>query len=288
MTNEGVTGHVLFAICDREIAYCHRDRPAVDTAASQPINQPRTAVLTSLSPPTGVTGVYEQLRRLITQDTALSAIRLSFATAAVMHGELAEAVQAMCALVDAPRIEVTLPESADYAFDRALLELAHAARAWRQGRRRLAANHLQRAMSHAAEGNADPHLVPTLYEHLQRAATGGRCDVSEAEATPVVIDGVRHEILDRGVYVALASRSVLRHLLYALLAADGHYLDRNAIAHALWNVSYAPLRHESALKSNIHRLRELLQQTRVIVETARDGYRLSVPPGTLVVPPSSR
>jgi DNA-binding SARP family transcriptional activator len=51
-------------------------------------------------------------------------------------------------------------------------------------------------------------------------------------------------------------------------------------------VSYAPLRHESSVKSNVRRLRELLAGTRVRIETERDGYRLVLPPGTVVVPSS--
>jgi DNA-binding winged helix-turn-helix (wHTH) protein len=184
------------------------------------------------------------------------------------------------------RVQSTIPSSADHAFDRALLELARAAPAWRSGRLRLAASCLHRATSLAAECEADPDLIPALYEQLQSIAGGGPREASPAALTSsVVIDGIRHQVADRGVRVALTSRVVLRRLLYAFAAANGHHLDRNAICHALWDCNYAPLRHESSVKSNIRRLRELLAGTRVVIQTDRDGYRLSVPPDTVVVHP---
>ena len=44
-------------------------------------------------------------------------------------------------------------------------------------------------------------------------------------------------------------------------------------------------RHNSSIKSNIRRLRDLLEGTRVVIETDQDSYRLAVPPGSVLVPP---
>jgi DNA-binding winged helix-turn-helix (wHTH) protein/tetratricopeptide (TPR) repeat protein len=180
-------------------------------------------------------------------------------------------------------VDVTIPEGADHAFDRALLELARVAPAARQGRGRLAAHQLQRAMSCAAECEADPELVPALHERFETAIAGRARDASSDSS--VVIDGVHHQVIDGDVRVALTSRLMLRRLLYAFAAADHYHLDRNMIARALWASDYAPLRHESSVKSNIRRLRDLLGRTRLVIQTERDGYRLRVPSGTVVVPP---
>ena len=85
--------------------------------------------------------------------------------------------------------------------------------------------------------------------------------------------------------VALASHMVLRRLLYAFVAADGHYLDCTAIARALWRCEYMPLRHASSIKSNIRRLRDLLEGTRAAILADQDGYRLTLPPESVVVLP---
>ncbi|HEY0483382.1 MAG TPA: hypothetical protein VGD37_37935 [Kofleriaceae bacterium] len=185
-----------------------------------------------------------------------------------------------------PHLDVAIPVSADYAFDRALLDLARAVLATRHGRARRAAKHLRAAASHAAECRADPRLVPALYEVLRsRAAAAGRDDAA-APQPALVIDGTRHEILDGSVRVALTSRIVLRRLLYAFVTAEANYLDRAGIARALWAGDYVPLRHNSSIKSNVKRLRDLLQGTRVVIQTDQDGYRLVVPPGSVLVPPA--
>jgi len=182
-----------------------------------------------------------------------------------------------------PRLDAAIPVSAEYAFDRALLELARALLATRHGRARRAGKHVAAASRHAAECHADPRLIPALYEQLraQAAAAPGPAE----PLRPLVIDGVRHELVDGAVRVNLAAHMVLRRLLCAFVAADGHYLDRDAIARALWGCDYAPDRHASSIKSNIRRLRDLLAGTRAVIQTEHDGYRLTLPPGSVVVPP---
>jgi DNA-binding response OmpR family regulator len=185
-----------------------------------------------------------------------------------------------------PQLDAAIPVSVDYAFDRALLELARAVLATRHGRARRAGKHVAAAIRHAAGCRADPGLIPVLYEQLRaQAAAAARGACPTATAQPLVIDGARHEVVDGAVRVALASHMVLRRLLHAFVAADGHHLDRDAIARALWHCDYAPERHASSIKSNIRRLRDLLAGTRAVIQTEQDGYRLSLPPGSVIVPP---
>jgi DNA-binding SARP family transcriptional activator len=101
-----------------------------------------------------------------------------------------------------------------------------------------------------------------------------------------VIDGIRHEIRDGEIRVALSARIIPRRLLYAFVAAVDHHLDRDAITRALWACDYDPLRHASSLHSNIRRLRHLLDGTRLTIQTEENGYRLEMPPSTVVVSPN--
>lgn len=78
---------------------------------------------------------------------------------------------------------------------------------------------------------------------------------------------------------------MLRRLLYRFAISPGHRLTREQITRTLWSIEYDPSRHESSLKSNVHRLRKLLAATDATIETIEDGYRLRLPPGVLFVPP---
>jgi hypothetical protein len=60
----------------------------------------------------------------------------------------------------------------------------------------------------------------TLYRHLCRDAAHAVAE--EPSGAPVTIDAARHALVDRGIQVSLASRAVLRRLLYAFLAAGDH------------------------------------------------------------------
>lgn len=184
-------------------------------------------------------------------------------------------------LPSASSMPLQMSSDRGYAFDRALVELAQAISAWRQGRARTAGGHLRSAVHHAAECEADPDLIPKLYEQWRTADFAG----SAATGAELVLDGMRHEVREGDVCVNLSSRLTLRRLLEALLLAPGYHLDKNAIARALWGCEYDPLRHESSLKSNIRRLRELLEATSLSVVSADEGYRLSLPPGCVVVAP---
>lgn len=107
---------------------------------------------------------------------------------------------------------------------------------------------------------------------------------------PVVVDAACHELRAAAVTRSLASRSSLRALLYAFARAPDHALDRDAITQALWSTPYAPLRHDSSLKSSIRRLRALLVHAGVKLDAIADGYRLVAPVPIVFVPasPASR
>lgn len=207
----------------------------------------------------------------------------------LLRAEVRAVLRVACS-ADAPRapaqLDVALPAGTDHAFDRAMLELARAVLAVRQDRTRRGAKHLEAAMRHAAECHADPGLIPALYDQLRSQAAAAARDGQASTPLPsLVIDSTRHEVMDGAVRVDLASRMVLRRLLYAFTSADGNYLDHTAICRALWQCDYAPMRHGSSIKSSVRRLRDLLKGTRAVIQTDEHGYRLSVPHGTVLVPP---
>lgn len=178
-----------------------------------------------------------------------------------------------------------IPPDADYAFDRALLELAHAVLARRRGQKRVAAQHLGRAVAKAASSGADDGLIAMLYEAWSGAAAEPSVAEPVAEDT-LVIDGEHHEIHVGKHRVSLGSRAVLRRLIYAFACSPDHHLSRDVIARVLWDAAYDPLRHESSLKSNIRRLRELLTGTGAALQSESDGYRMHLPRGAVVIPPA--
>jgi DNA-binding response OmpR family regulator len=71
----------------------------------------------------------------------------------------------------------------------------------------------------------------------------------------------------------LRSRPVLRQLFDTFLAAPDRHLTRDAIAHAMWNTAYDPLRHDNTLRSSIRRLRAVLRG-RAEIRCERGGYQL--------------
>lgn len=80
-----------------------------------------------------------------------------------------------------------------------------------------------------------------------------------AVAPLVIVDRHRHELRRGSRRVRLATRPVMRQLLYAFLASATRSLTRDEIAGALWSISYEPLRHENTLRSSVRRLRRLLR-----------------------------
>jgi hypothetical protein len=177
-----------------------------------------------------------------------------------------------------------VPPSDDYAFERALVDLAGSLWARRHGRERVEATCLARAAKEAVRGGADEDLIPRLHEALlELTVAGDRADRAPDSPMPLVIDSRRHEVRGAGYRTSLAQARTLRDLLYAFAAAPDHHLTRDLIARALWNTDYAPLRHESSLKSSIRRLRALLAGTELEVKADRAGYRLLLPSHAVLV-----
>jgi tetratricopeptide (TPR) repeat protein len=166
-----------------------------------------------------------------------------------------------------------LPEGADFALDRACLAIAHAVLARRRGQPRRAAQHLRRGVAEASAGGVDAELVPALHDALARPL---------ARALPgdeLVIDLEHHEVTSAGRRLSLASRPVLRALLYAFAERPAHQLSHDEIAHVLWQGRYDPDRHASTLRSNVRRLRAVVRPLGVEIVHEADGYRLALPGG---------
>ena len=185
-----------------------------------------------------------------------------------------------CPAGELPRVEI--PAGSDYAFDRALYELAHAMVARHQGAVRRAAQHVQRAVAEAAAAGVDDGLIAQLHDAV--SASHGNQRPAEPSGV-LVIDGELHEIQVGAHRLSLASRAVLRRLIYAFACAPGRHLTRDVIARVLWDTSYDPLRHESSLRSSIRRLRSLLADTGAVLHSEPSGYRLVLPRTAIVIPP---
>jgi DNA-binding response OmpR family regulator len=183
---------------------------------------------------------------------------------------------------------VSVPGGADYALDRAILEVARSRCALRCRQRRLATRHLGCALAEAASCGADPDLILDLNHRAQQAElNAATIAASGAPADTLVINTELHEVRDGSRSICLAYRLVLRRLLYAFALAPGRYLNRDEIALTLWGSNYDPLRHASSVKSNIRRLRELLDGTRAVLQTDIDGYSLALPANAVVITPKS-
>ncbi len=92
-----------------------------------------------------------------------------------------------------------------------------------------------------------------------------------------VLDTRQHELRCGAEIVSLRSRPVLRRLLYTLAEDPGALVSKEVLVERTWSVAYDPLRHDTALWQNIHRLRRLLEPLSLGVEVDEDGYRLLAP-----------
>ena len=126
-------------------------------------------------------------------------------------------------------------------------------------------------------------------------ADGGSSDVTDANpeilrlaSRSLAVDGVRESIWRNGEELAdLRRRSLLKRLLFLFAAAPGKNFSKEEIVHAVWNVEYHPLRHDSALFTNIMRIRRLLGEDGAeIIRVTDDGYRFVPPRDYVFVQPS--
>ena len=99
---------------------------------------------------------------------------------------------------------------------------------------------------------------------------------------------MRESIWRNGEELAdLRRRSLLKRLLFLFAAAPGKNFSKEEIVHAVWNVEYHPLRHDSALFTNIMRIRRLLGEDGAeIIRVTDDGYRFVPPRDYVFVQPS--
>ncbi len=120
---------------------------------------------------------------------------------------------------------------------------------------------------------ADPDLLDGLLAVINIEPEPGQA----SRAAPVVIDVGRHEVVAGARVVTLASRPVLRRLLYALAERVGETLSKDDLTRAAWSQEYDPLRHDNPLFVNLSRLRQLLRDTGLAVDVDNDrgGYRLT-------------
>jgi hypothetical protein len=133
----------------------------------------------------------------------------------------------------------------------------------------------------AARETIDTELVIELVRGLGDVVlvTGAarRLASSSAIAWPanaVVLDGRSHQLWIREDVRSLERRPVVRRLLYALSRHPARVLDKEVLVEAVWGCSYDPLRHDDALKANVHHLRSLVAGSGVTIVCGNPGYRL--------------
>jgi hypothetical protein len=170
--------------------------------------------------------------------------------------------------------DAALARSPGYALERAIATVVSGIAAARAGRDAEAREAYAAAEQQAAAEHVDADLLAAL-----RAAVG-----VGAEAAPalVVLDARTHELRGAGGVVSFKTRPVLRRLLYALAEQPDRTVAKETLVRRMWDCDYHPLRHDSPLWSNVHRLRRLVRDAGLCIEVDEAGYRLSSPPGFLL------
>jgi len=179
-------------------------------------------------------------------------------------------------------------------FERAVAGLTESLVHDASGRRDDALVAYERAGQEARREQVDPGLLQSIRRQVVAVAAA---QGSEAPVEPIVsdargpiegeavLDARRHVLTDASCSVSLARRVVLRRILYALAQRPGKPLALEDLAHAAWGVPYHPLQHDNGLRVNLRRLRSLLAETSLQVETVEQGYRLLAPRGLVFIPP---
>ncbi|HEX3764533.1 MAG TPA: AAA family ATPase [Kofleriaceae bacterium] len=163
------------------------------------------------------------------------------------------------------------------AIELALVELARAALA-RDDDPAASDALLTRAAELAGRAQADPELIVDLDRWLCESRTGATRTIRT-----IVVDRKEHAIRVGDDVVTLASRPILRRILYTLLATPGRSTTKASLAAALWSSEYHPERHDGALWTNLKRLRDLLQGSGLRVVTDSTGYSVVVEDGHQLV-----
>jgi DNA-binding winged helix-turn-helix (wHTH) protein len=158
-----------------------------------------------------------------------------------------------------------------YGLERAILHLCRSDLAKARGSNDEARRERELGEAEALRENVDGDLLGLLLEAARRRNE----PIPSADA--VVLDGTEHEVRTSEHTVSLRTRPVLRRLLYALAASPRALVSKEALVQSTWSVAYDPLRHDTALWQNIHRLRRLLEPTGLGIEVDELGYRLTTP-----------
>lgn len=157
-----------------------------------------------------------------------------------------------------------------YGLERAILHVCRAELAETRGAPHEARRERELAEAEAKRENVDGDLLALLLEAAKKPQP-------ILAAHSVVLDGVENELRTSEDTLSLRTRPVLRRLLYALAANPGVLVSKETLVEQTWSVAYDPLRHDTALWQNIHRLRRLLEPTGLGIEVDELGYRLTTP-----------
>jgi hypothetical protein len=158
-------------------------------------------------------------------------------------------------------------------WDRALVHLGTWLVARRDARPDDATLELDRARELAAQCGVDRDLLETIVARVSANSAGPADD----GATGLVLDEATHVLRAGSHRISLASRPILRRLLYVLAERPATIVDKEGIARAVWGRGYNPLTDDTPIRVNVKRLRDLLAQSDLRVAYDDGGYRLDVP-----------
>lgn len=120
----------------------------------------------------------------------------------------------------------------------------------------------------SSQGN--PQELRIAHARARRDAVGGSSRLLRVEA-----EGRR--VLFGDLAIDLASRPVLRKLWLALCRSAGQRVSKDELAQQVWGRDYNPLSDDSPLWVNVGRLRKLLSELPIAIESDDGGYRLELP-----------
>ena len=199
------------------------------------------------------------------------------AVAALNAASRGEPHQAAVLLADVERAA----HGPGHALDRAVVHVARATLLAMDGEGPRAASELTLAMQATTGAAGDIQLLVELVRGLGdvMVVTGARRQLASSSgiarpADAVVVDARSHELRIPSDVRSLQRRPIVRRLLYALARHPARVLDKEALVEAVWGRAYDPLRHDDALKSNVHHLRRLLAGSGVAIACGDPGYRL--------------
>jgi DNA-binding response OmpR family regulator len=199
------------------------------------------------------------------------------ALAALRAASRGERHQAAVLIADVERSA----QGREHAVERVLVHVARATLLAMDGEAARAHGELTLALQAAARAAIDTDLVIELVHGLGDVVlvTGAARQLASSSAiawpaNTVVLDARSHELRIRGDVRSLERRPVVRRLLYALSRHPARLLDKEVLVEAVWGCSYDPLRHDDALKANVHHLRRLVAGSGVTIACGNPGYRL--------------